>query len=139
MPTYSRETHLDVDETTAYAYPSDVTNLPKYFPQITQARPTAGDEVETSAVVEQPGEEPRTEHGTAWFTADEGAKKVSWGSPGGNDYHGELDFDDAGDAGEGACTVRLSLHTEHDYPGIEDSIDETLEAIKSRLTEDQRR
>lgn len=135
MPTYSRETHLDIDEATAYAYLSDVTNLPTYFPQMTSARPTSGDEVETSAVVEQPGQEPRTEHGTAWFKADDSAKKVSWGSEGTNDYHGELDFDDDG---ESACTVRLSLHTEHDYPGIEDSIDETLQSIKSRLLEDQR-
>ena len=133
MPTYTRETQLAIGEDTAYAYLSDVTNLPHYFPQMTKAQPVGdGNEVETAAVVSKPGEPQRTEEGTAWFTADDASHKVSWGSEGDNDYHGELDFDGDGDD---ACTVRLSLHTEHDFDGIEGAIDKTLAAIKERLEE----
>lgn len=134
MPTYTRSTKLATDQDTAYAYLSDVTNLPRYLPQMTKAEPVGdGSEVETAAVVSRPGEPQRTEEGTAWFKADDDAHKVSWGSEGENDYHGELDFDDAGG---GACTLRLSLHTEHQFDGMEGAIDDTLATIKQRLEQD---
>ncbi len=132
MPSYSRTTTIAVDQDTAYAYLSKAENLPEYFPRITKVTTRGGDEVETTAVIEPPGEEKQTVHGTAWFTADDGERKVAWGSEGSNDYHGELDFDPDGDA---SCTVRLTLHSESDHPGIEESIDETLKTISSTLTE----
>jgi len=130
VPTYSRETRVSVDEKAAYAYLSDVQNLPSYFPMITEAKETSGDEVETTAVIEPPGEEKHTVHGTAWFKHDDGAKKVTWGSEGPNDYHGEIDVDADGD---GASTVRFTLHTESGHPGVEESIDETLATIQRQL------
>jgi carbon monoxide dehydrogenase subunit G len=132
MPSYSRTTKIAVDQDTAYAYLSDPENLPEYFPQITKVTPkSGGNEVETTAVIEPPGQEKRTEHGTAWFESDDDSRKVTWGSEGSNDYHGELDFDEDGDSG---CTVTLTLSTESDHPGIEESIDETLRTISSTLT-----
>ncbi len=67
MPSYSRTTTIAVDQDTAYAYLSKAENLPEYFPRITKVTTRGGDEVETTAVIEPPGEEKRTVHGTAWF------------------------------------------------------------------------
>jgi carbon monoxide dehydrogenase subunit G len=130
VPTYTRETPVGVDDKAAYAYLSDVQNLPTYFPMITRAERTSGDEVETTAVIEPPGEEKHTVKGTAWFKQDDAARKVTWGSEGPNDYHGEIDVDADGDA---ASVVRFTLHTESGHPGIEESIDETLATIKATL------
>ena len=58
MPTYSRETSVAVPASAAYAYLSEVGNLPEYFPMMTGARTTSGDEVETTAVIQPPT--PRT-------------------------------------------------------------------------------
>lgn len=130
MPTYSRETKVKVAEKAAYTYLSDVQNLPKYFPMMTEAKQTSGDEVETTAVIQPPGEEKHTVHGKAWFQHDDDARKISWGSEGPNDYHGEIDVDADGDD---SSTVRFTLHTESGHPGIEDSIDETLATIQKQL------
>ncbi len=132
MPSYTRTTKIDVDEDTAYAYLSKAENLPEYFPRITEVNKKSGDEVETTAVIEPPGEPEQKVHGTAWFKTDDDAHKVEWGSEGANHYHGELDFDPDGDA---ASTLRLTLSTESDHPGIEESIDETLATISKKLTE----
>lgn len=131
MPSYTRTTKIDVDEDTAYAYLSKAENLPEYFPRITEVNKKSGDEVETTAVIDPPGEPEQKVHGTAWFKTDDEAHTVEWGSEGSNHYHGELDFDPDG---EGASTVRLTLSTESDHPGIEDSIDETLATISKKLT-----
>ncbi|MDN5768767.1 MAG: SRPBCC family protein [Humibacillus sp.] len=131
MPSYTRTTKIDVDEDTAYAYLSKAENLPEYFPRITEVNKKSGDEVETTAVIEPPGEPEQKVHGTAWFKTDDDAHKVEWGSEGSNHYHGELDFDPNGDA---ASTLRLTLSTESDHPGIEESIDETLATISKKLT-----
>jgi carbon monoxide dehydrogenase subunit G len=129
VPTYSREIQVSVDAPAAYAYLSDVQNLPSYFPMITEAKQQGSDEVATTAVIEPPGEERQTVHGTAWFKHDDEAKRVTWGSEGPNDYHGEIDVD----GGDGASTVRFTLHTESGHPGIDESIDDTLGSIKSHL------
>lgn len=131
MPSYTRRTTIDVDQDTAYAYLSKAENLPEYFPRITEVTRTTGDEVETTAVIAPPGEAEQKVHGTAWFKADDDTRKVEWGSEGSNLYHGELDFDAAGDA---ATSVRLTLTTESGHPGIEESIDETLATISDKLT-----
>lgn len=133
MPSYTRSTTLDVDEDTAYAYLSDPENLPEYFPRITKVNPkSGGDEVETTAVIEPPGEQKQTVEGTAWFRADDDAHKVEWGSEGSSHYHGELDFDPAG-GGDARSTVKLTIHSDSGHPGIEESIDETLQTIAQKL------
>lgn len=133
MPSYTRATKLAVDEDTAYAYLSQAENLPEYFPRITKVNATNGDEVETTAVIDPPGEPEQEVHGTAWFKTDDDAHTVQWGSEGSNHYHGELDFDPDGDS---ASTLRLTLSTESDHDGIEASIDETLATISKKLSGD---
>lgn len=130
MPTYTRETRVGVEAQAAYAYLSDVQNLPAYFPRITEAKATSGDEVETTAVIEPPGEDKQTVHGTAWFKQDDAGQAISWGSEGPNDYHGEIDVDEDG---SDRSVVRFTLHTESGHPGIEESIDETLATIRTTL------
>ena len=69
---------VTIDEKAAYAYLSDVQNLPSYFPRITEAKAKAGDEVETTAVIEPPGEDRQTVHGTAWFKHDDAGQAITW-------------------------------------------------------------
>jgi uncharacterized membrane protein len=129
MPTYQRETRLGVTADTAYAYLSDVANLPRYFPRITSARTTDDDLVLTTAVIEPPGQDQRTVEGEAWFRADADRRSIAWGAPGPHDYHGELDLT----AAEHGSTATMTLHTTSDHPGIEASIDQTLASIADQL------
>lgn len=134
MPTYTRSTRIPVSPDTAFAYLGDVANLPHYFPRITEVERTEGDKVDTTAVISPPGsDDERTVEGEAWFHADADSRTVTWGAPGPHDYHGRLDLSGDGDA---ATTLRFSLHTEHEYPGVEQSIDETLGTISQNLTAD---
>ena len=135
MPDYTRTTELPVDAATAFAYLGEVENLPRYFPRITEVERTEGDKVDTTAVVEDPDDpgEQRTEEGEAWFHADAGSRQVRWGAPGPNDYHGQLDLTDAD---EGRSTLAFTLHTEDEFPGVEEAIDETLATISANLGAD---
>jgi carbon monoxide dehydrogenase subunit G len=132
--TYTGDTALPVPQEDAYAYLSEVSNLPRYFPRITDVEERDGDEVETTAVIEPPGEERQEVHGTAWFHADPDAHLVTWGSEGDNRYHGELEVSADGDGR--SSHLRIAIHTEADHPGIEGAIDETLRAIGRQLAAD---
>jgi hypothetical protein len=129
--TYTGDTTLPVPQEGAYAYLSEVSNLPRYFPRITGVRERGGDEVETTAVIEPPGEERQEVHGTAWFHADPGTHLITWGSEGANRYHGELEVG-ADDDGR-SSHLRLAIHTEADHPGIDQAIEETLQTIREQL------
>jgi hypothetical protein len=129
--TYTGDTTLPVSQEAAYAYLSEVSNLPRYFPRITDVEERSGDEVETTAVIEPPGQERQEVHGTAWFQADPDAHLVTWGSEGDNRYHGELEVSADGD-GRG-FHLRIAIHTEADRPSIEQAIEETLGTIRRQL------
>jgi carbon monoxide dehydrogenase subunit G len=107
-----------------FDYLSDVEHLPEYFPMITSARATGG-AVQTTAVIEPPGQEKQKVEGEAWFTVADGERRLTWGSEGDNDYHGEISVEPDGDG----SAVTFSLHTEADHDGIDDGIDDTLDRI----------
>lgn len=113
---------------TLFAYLSDVDNLPGYFARMKEARRTGAEEVHTVAQMPD-GQEVE---GEAWFRVDTGAKHVSWGSEGDNDYSGYLDVTDAGDG----SSVEVHIHSPHGdgHEGeIQDGVDETLAAIKEKV------
>ncbi len=106
-------------------YLSNVSNLPEYFSRMTSAEQVGPDEVHTTARVEL-SEGTREVEGTAWFRRPDTAQVMEWGSEGDNNYHGRLAVTDDG---EGLPGAGGDPHPESGHDGIEDGIEETLDAI----------
>lgn len=130
MTDYRAEKQIDQDVTDAFAYLSDPANLPQYFPHMTSARLVAPELVQTTAVVDTDadGAEEKVS-GEAWFHADPDAHEITWGSPGSGDYRGSLKAAAVG----GSTLLTLLIHTTDEHPGVQESLDEALDAIAGRL------
>jgi len=131
MGDYTATTIVSHDVTDAFDYISDPEHLPEYFPRMTEAHEVEAGTVRTTAVVDadQDGSDEKVVS-DAWFKADDADHSISWGSPGTSDYHGTLRLLDADGSG---TRVELSLTTPHDFDGMQQSLDESLAAIASRL------
>lgn len=128
MADFERSTTVRATPDRLFDYLSDVGNLPHYFAAMKSAETTTGDSVHTVAEVNGDRVE-----GDAWFTAEDGSRTMRWGSPGPNDYAGELTV--AADGGGSRVTVRL--HTEHGDPDtVERGLDETLAAVRRNVEQD---
>ena len=75
--------HIAAAPDAVYAAIADVSNLPRFVPQMTAARRSEGDRVEIAARYEG-----REQHGEVSFRADDGDRKIEWSAPSG--YHGWL-------------------------------------------------
>jgi hypothetical protein len=110
--------HVAAPPGAVYAAISDVTNLPKFVPQLTVARPAGEGRVEVHARYE--GHEQR---GEAFFEADDSARRVEWGAASG--YRGWLQVDADGDGS------RLTLFLDTPHPAASDhDVSGTLDAIR---------
>ena len=128
MGDFTGTTTVDVDTTKVFDYLSEISNLPKYFARMTSARPGDGREVKTTAKMPD-GQEVQ---GDAWFTVDDSAQRIEWGSEGPNDYHGYVDVRPAGSGSE----VEVHIHTTRVPDGnseIQDGVRETLAKIKQQV------
>jgi len=106
---------------------SEVGNLPRYLSRITSARSGEGEEVHTTATLE----DGREVEGTAWFRVDDSATRIEWGSEGPSSYSGSLQVRAAGDGSE----VEVHLHTTRVPDGdqeVQDGIAETLANIRAQ-------
>jgi carbon monoxide dehydrogenase subunit G len=130
VATYQGTRVVRADAKALFAFLSRVENLPRYFPRITSAEPTGEEEVDVTAVIEPPGEDEQTVRSEAWFRVDDERQQIEWGSEGPNDYQGDLEVTSDGEDSR----VSLTLHTEAQHPGIQESLEETLETI-ARLVE----
>lgn len=101
-----------------YAAISDVTNLPRFVPQMTAARRTGEERVEIDARYEG-----REQHGEATFHADDAQRRIEWSSPSG--YNGWMSVDPDGDGSR----LTLFLETRHGAERDHD-IAATLDAIR---------
>jgi carbon monoxide dehydrogenase subunit G len=110
--------HVAAPPDAVFAAISDVSNLPRFVPQITAARPTGGDHVEIDARYEG-----REQHGEASFHADPAERQIEWSSPGG--YHGSMSVAADGDGSR----LTLFLETRHSNERDHD-IAATLDAIR---------
>jgi uncharacterized protein YndB with AHSA1/START domain len=110
--------HVAAAPEAVFAAISDVSNLPRFVPQMTAARPSGGDRVEIDARYE--GHE---QHGEASFRADEGERKIVWSAPSG--YHGWMKVDAEGEGSR----LTLFLETQHDAEHGHD-VSGTLDAIR---------
>lgn len=133
MTEYRSTRELAVDPEVAFDYLSDVEKLPRYFPRIVEARSTGEDRVSTTAVLggEDVGSDAATEtvQGEAWFRTDDATNSVEWGAEGPNDYHGSLVVTPSAVG----SSVAISLHTTAEHPGVQDGLEETLDAIVAAL------
>ena len=133
MTEYRSAREITADTAAAYSYLSDVENLPKYFPRITAAHRTGEDKVETTAVLDGDDVGNSASHetvrGEAWFRTDDDSRSIEWGSEGPNDYHGSLTVTDH----PSGSRVEIVLNTEANYPGVQASLEETLDSIVGAL------
>jgi uncharacterized protein YndB with AHSA1/START domain len=110
--------HIAAAPDAVFAAISDVRSLPRFVPQITEARPSDGDRVEIHARYEG-----REQHGEASFHADPAERRIEWSAPSG--YRGWMSV--APD-GEGS-RLTLFLETRHSSERDHD-VAATLDAIR---------
>jgi hypothetical protein len=110
--------HVAAAPEKVYAAIADVSNLPKFVPQMTGARPNGDGQVAVDA--RYGGHE---QHGEATFKTDDAQRRIEWSSPSG--YHGWMQVDADGDN----ARLTLFLHTEHSAERDTD-IAATLDAIR---------
>ena len=110
--------HVAASPDSVYAAISDVTNLPRFVPQLTAARAAGEGRVEVDARYE--GHE---QHGEASFASDDARRRIEWAAASG--YRGWLQVDADG---EGS---RLTLFLDTPHPAASDhDIAATLDAIR---------
>jgi hypothetical protein len=110
--------HVAAAPDAVFAAISDVSNLPKFVPQMTGARAAGGDRVEVDARYEG-----REQHGEAAFHADASARRIEWSAPSG--YRGWMKVDPDGDGSR----LTLFLETKHSSERDHD-VAATLDAIR---------
>ena len=112
--------HVAAAPDAVFAAISDVSNLPRFVPQITAARPMDGDgdHVEIDARYEG-----REQHGEASFHANPAERRIEWSSAGG--YRGWMSVTPDGDGSR----LTLFLETRHSSERDHD-IAATLDAIR---------
>jgi uncharacterized membrane protein len=110
--------HVAAPADAVYAAISDLSNLPRFVPQMTAARRASGDRIEVDARYEG-----REQHGEASFRTDDGERRIEWSAPSG--YHGWMKVDPDGEGSR----LTLFLDTRHGSERDHD-ISATLDAIR---------
>ena len=110
--------HIAASPDAVFAAISDVSNLPRFVPQMTAARAATDHRVEVDARYHG-----REQHGEASFHADPALRRIEWGSPSG--YHGAMEVAPDGDGSR----LTLFLHTVHGSESDHD-VAATLDAIR---------
>jgi uncharacterized protein YndB with AHSA1/START domain len=110
--------HVAAAPDAVYAAIADVSNLPRFVPQMTGARPAGDGRVEIDA--RYGGHE---QHGEASFSADAGERRIEWSAPSG--YRGSMKVDPDGDGSRLTLFLETTHGAEH-----ETDVSATLEAIR---------
>lgn len=126
MTTYTASRPIQGDTDAYFSYIADPENLPQYFPHMVSAHSQPDGTVETTAHVDTDcdGAE-ETVTADARFDADFAAREIRWSAPGPHDYSGSLRIAD--DAAE------LTIETTEDIPGVQQSLEDALDAIAANL------
>ena len=148
MSEYEQTQAISVPPDEAFAWLSDVGNLPEYLPPVTNAS------IEGSSEGDNPGQKVRTTlqypggegsfDAEGYLAVDGGARWMEWGAEAGRDYSGWLEV--APDGEGSLVTVHLSFGERSVEPevrggseGGEDPLTEgisaTLESIRRQLEE----
>jgi uncharacterized membrane protein len=109
--------HVAAPPDAVYAAISDVSNLPRFVPQMTAVRPSDGDRVEVDARYEG-----REQHGEASFSADDAQHKIEWSAASG--YRGWMTVEPDGEGSRLTLFLetRHGAEREHDVAGTLDAI-----------------
>jgi uncharacterized membrane protein len=127
MPDYDYTAPVELPADRLFGYLSDPENLPGFLPEMTEAHREGGDRVHVEADVHG-----RHVEGEAWLRPDAGARTLSWGAPGEDDYHGELTVRDLGD---GTSEVTVHLHTERaGGPDVQQGLEQAVAALAHRAS-----
>lgn len=110
--------HVAAPPEAVYAAIADVSNLPKFVPQMTAARPAGNGKVEVDA--RYGGHE---QHGEAAFAANDAEHRIEWSAASG--YRGWMKVDSDGDGSR----LTLFLDTPHSAERDHD-VAATLDAIR---------
>ena len=110
--------HVAAPAEAVYAAISDLSNLPRFVPQMTAVRQGDGDRVEVDARYEG-----REQHGEASFRTDDAERRIEWSAPSG--YRGWMKVDADGDGSR----LTLFLETRHGSESDHD-VAATLDAIR---------
>lgn len=110
--------HVAATPDAVYAAIADVSNLPRFVPQMTAARPAGDGRVEVDA--RYGGHE---QHGQASFSADAAERRIEWSAPSG--YRGSMKVDPDGDGSRLTLFLETTHGTEH-----ESDVSATLDAIR---------
>jgi Polyketide cyclase / dehydrase and lipid transport len=110
--------HVAAAPDAVFAAISDVSNLPRFVPQITAAQATDAEHVEIDARYE--GHE---QHGEATFHADAGERRIEWSAPSG--YRGWMRVEPDGDGSRLTLYLNTLHGTERDH-----DVSATLDAIR---------
>lgn len=108
-----------------YAYLSEVSNLPEYFPKMKSATAVEGGRAVVTTAVLDDGSEVE---GEAWFETNEHGRSIEWGSEGEHGYRGALTVSADGDA----SNVEINIHTtrEHADDTLKADLQDVLRTIK---------
>jgi uncharacterized protein YndB with AHSA1/START domain len=115
--------HVAASPDRVFAAIADPENLPHYVPQLTAVQRGDGDKLAVEARYEG-----HTQHGEAWFRAEEAKRRIEWGAPG-SEYRGWIEVSPEADGS------RLTLFLTTARGNASDSeVMGTLDAIR-RLVE----
>ncbi len=150
MREYEQTQTIDTSADEAFAWLSEVSNLPRYLPPVVDVSiegPSAEDNPgrRVRATLEYPGEGGGTFDAEGYLAVDEGRRRMEWGAEVERDYSGWLEVDDGAD-GESQVTVHLNFGERSVEPGVREQTPEgrdplaegisaTLESIRRQIEE----
>ena len=125
MPDYTDSIDVTAPADAVFKFVSDVNNLPKYLPTVQGAKSQTGERVEVDG--EANGHH---YHSDGWFKVDAGAKTMTWGSDGENDYSGKMTVSGDGSGSKVECSLRFTPTAE-----IKASMDENQGGPSAAMTD----
>jgi hypothetical protein len=150
MREYEQTQTIDALADEAFAWLSDVSNLPKYLPPVVGASiegPAAEDNPgrRVRATLEYPGEGGGKFDAEGYLAVDENRKRMEWGAEVERDYSGWLEVAEGAD-GESQVTVHLNFgersvepemreRTPEGRDPLAEGISATLESIRRQIEE----
>jgi uncharacterized membrane protein len=137
MSEFSTHVRIDAPADEVFAYVTDFDNMPDYLPMVDKARP----EGEGRIRLEGSGAKGQKFDNVAWFQTHEFNRTMLWGATGANDYAGDLEVMDQGDACELTINVKFESLPELSQeererlkaqePQIQNSLEESANRIKA--------
>src|ERR687894_2914650 len=147
---YEQSQAIDAPPDEVFAWLSEVGNLPKYLPPVTNssvkgpaAQGSPGKKIRTT--VEYPGEGGGTFEAEGYLAVDESERRMEWGAEAGRDYSGWLTVANHGEGGS-EVVVHLSFGERSVEPEMQERASEgrdplaegisaTLESIRRQIEE----